>query len=64
MEDKNRLKKRKDFTKTYKRGKSANGRSVILCYRKTTKPYFRIGFTVSKKVGKAVVRNKVRRRLK
>ena len=64
MEDTNRLKKRKDFTKTYKKGRSLNGRAVILCYRKTTRPYYRVGFTVSKKVGKAVVRNKVRRRLK
>ncbi|MEG2657916.1 MAG: ribonuclease P protein component, partial [Clostridiales bacterium] len=64
LEDNNRLKKRKDFTKTYKKGRSVNGKSIILCYRRTTKPCFRIGFTVSKKVGNAVVRNKVRRRLK
>ncbi len=35
------------------RGKSSNGRGVP-----------RIGFTVTKKVGKAVVRNRIRRRLK
>ncbi len=64
LEDNNRLKKRKDFTKVYKKGRSLSGKSVVLCYRKTTEPNFRVGFTVSKKVGKAVTRNKVRRRLK
>ncbi|MDO4541621.1 MAG: ribonuclease P protein component, partial [Bacillota bacterium] len=64
LEDKNKLKRRKDFTKVYKKGRSIGGRSVVLCYRKTTEPCFRVGFTVSKKVGKAVVRNKIRRRLK
>lgn len=64
LEDKNRLKRRKDFTKVYKKGRSVGGRSVVLCYRKTTEPCFRVGFTVSKKVGKAVVRNKIRRRLR
>ena len=64
MEEANKLKRRKDFSKTYKRGKSLPAQSVVLCYRKNSTADFRVGFTVSKKVGNAVVRNKVRRRMK
>ena len=64
MKDKNRLKKRKDFTRVYQRGKSHAGKYLILYCRKTRFDIYRVGFTVSKKVGNAVVRNKVRRRLK
>ncbi len=64
LSENQRLKRRKDFTKVYKKGRSLTGKSVVLCYRKTTGSCFRVGFTVSKKVGKAVERNKIRRRLK
>lgn len=64
MEDLNRLKQRRDFTRVYQRGKSKPGKNLVLCYRKTGLPRYRVGFTVSKKVGNAVVRNKVRRRLR
>ena len=64
MSDKNRVKKRRDFTRVYQKGKSAAAKDLVLCWRKTGFPVHRVGFTVSKKVGNAVVRNKVRRRLK
>lgn len=64
MNDKNRLKKRRDFTRVYQRGKSRAGRCLVLCRRKTGLSDYRVGFTVSKKVGNAVTRNKIRRRLK
>lgn len=64
MIDKNRVKKRRDFTRVYQRGKSAAAKDLVLCWRKTGLPDHRVGFTVSKKVGNAVIRNKVRRRLK
>lgn len=64
MIDKNRVKKRRDFTRIYQRGKSAAAKNLVLCWRKTGLSVHRVGFTVSKKVGNAVVRNKVRRRLK
>lgn len=64
LSDKNRVKKRRDFTRVYQRGKSVAGKDLVLCWRKTGLPVYRVGFTVSKKVGNAVVRNKVRRRLK
>lgn len=62
--DKNRVKKRRDFTRVYQKGKSVAAKDLVLCWRKTGLPEHRVGFTVSKKVGNAVVRNKVRRRLK
>lgn len=37
---------------------------LVLYYLKNNLPYNRIGFTVSKKMGKAVVRNKIKRRIK
>ena len=64
LNDKNRVKKRKDFTKVYRQGKSLSAANVVVCWRKTKCDCYRVGFTVSKKVGNAVIRNKVRRRLK
>ena len=64
FDDKNRVKKRRDFTRVYRQGKSLSAVHTVVCWRKTKNDCFRVGFTVSKKVGNAVVRNKVRRRLK
>ena len=64
LKDKNKVKKRRDFTKVYRQGKSLSAANTVVCWRKTKSDCFRVGFTVSKKVGNAVVRNKVRRRLK
>ncbi|MGN0962951.1 MAG: ribonuclease P protein component, partial [Clostridia bacterium] len=51
MSDKNRVKKRRDFTRVYQKGKSAAAKDLVLCWRKTGLPVHRVGFTVSKKVG-------------
>ncbi len=58
------LKKNKEFTFVYHRGKSCATRRMVLIYFKNRYGGIRSGFSVSKKVGKAVVRNKVRRRMK
>lgn len=58
------LKKNKEFTFLYHRGKSCSTKLIVLIYFKNRYGGMRSGFSVSKKVGKAVVRNKVRRRLK
>lgn len=58
------IKKNKEFRVVYQRGKSVANRNLVLYYRKNQLTYSRIGITVSKKVGKSVVRNKVKRRLK
>ncbi len=53
-----------DFKKAYDKGKSFGNRNLILYKRKNDLDYTRIGITVSKKTGNAVVRNKIRRRIK
>ncbi len=58
------LKQIGDFRRVYTRGKSAaSPRAVVYC-RKNRLGRNRTGFTVSKKLGNAVTRNRVRRRLR
>jgi len=58
------LKENSMFRRLYAKGKSAaNAYLVIYCRRNGTE-INRIGYTVSKKLGHAVVRNRVRRRLR
>lgn len=61
---KNVLRKQKDFSTIYKRGKSLGGKHVVLFYRKNGLGYNRLGFLASKKVGNSVVRNRARRLMK
>ncbi len=58
------LKLNRDFQRLYRKGKSAVSPCLALYVRETRRPYSRLGLTVGVKVGKAVVRNKVRRRLR
>ncbi len=52
------------FQRLYSRGKSAASSSLVLYVRRNGQRGNRLGITVSTKVGKAVVRNRVRRRLR
>ena len=52
------------FKRAYFRGKNIKGKSIVLYFFPNRKGENFFGITVSKKVGKAVVRNKVRRRIK
>ena len=58
------LKKNYEFQRLYSKGKSAVTSSLVVYVRKTKRSSNKIGFTVSTKLGKAVVRNRVRRRLR
>lgn len=58
------LKKNKEFNFVYRRGKSAGSRDMTLVYAKSRYGGARVGFSVSKKVGNSVTRNRARRRLK
>lgn len=58
------LKKNNDFRRLYAKGKSAATPLVVVYYRRTGNPGNRVGITVSNKIGKAVIRNRVRRRLR
>lgn len=59
-----RLKKRRDFLRAASRGKRAARPGLVLQALATGPGSVRVGFTVTKKVGNAVVRNRARRRLK
>ncbi|MGD6858083.1 ribonuclease P protein component [Bacillus infantis] len=57
-----RVKKNKEFQEAFKKGKSfANRQFVIYALKKTGQEHFRIGLSVSKKIGNAVVRNQIKR---
>lgn len=58
------LRNTRQFNQVYKRGKSIVNRHVVMYYNKNQLGYNQVGFSVSKKVGKAVVRNRVKRLMK
>ncbi len=60
----NNIKKNEEYREVYNCGKSMANRILIIYFKKNDIKENKIGFTVSKKVGKSVVRNKVRRLLK
>lgn len=60
----NRLKKRKEFGYIYKNGACLHSKYLTLLYTPSKLKKVRIGFSVSKKIGKAYLRNKVKRRLR
>lgn len=57
----NRLKKRKEFNYTYKKGQMAHSANFTVHYVHAFKPYAQIGISVSKTVGNSVVRSRVKR---
>ena len=58
------LKQNSDFRRVYARGKSAVSPCAVVYCRKNRLGRNRTGYTLSKKLGSAVVRNRVRRRLR
>ena len=58
------LKKNSDFRRLYARGKSSVNRYLVVYCRRNGRGVNRMGYTVSAKLGGAVVRNRVRRRLR
>ncbi len=59
-----RLKSSQDFGLVYRRGKPYFGRFLVVSALPTERRASRVGFAVSKKVGNAVTRNTVKRRLR
>jgi ribonuclease P protein component len=59
-----RLKKRREFLRAAARGKRAARPGLVLQALAIPGPSLRLGFTVTKKIGNAVIRNRARRRLK
>jgi len=60
----NVLRKKKDFSVLYNKGKSVGERCLVLLFRKNGLSYNRRAFLASKKVGGSVQRNRARRLLR
>ena len=58
------LKLNHEFRRLYNKGRTAAGPYMAIYCRKTRLPYSRLGFTTGVKLGKAVKRNFVRRRIR
>lgn len=64
MEKKFRIRKNVEFKKVYKLGKNYWNRNLILYVKKNDKKVTRVGYTITKKIGNAVTRNRLRRMMK
>ena len=58
------LKQNSDFQRLYRKGKYAATSALVLYWRPNRLGYSRLGITASTKLGHAVVRNKIRRRIR
>ncbi|MEG2540647.1 MAG: ribonuclease P protein component [Clostridia bacterium] len=63
MQKQYRLKKRSAFAYVYRKGEKASARHLLLLFAKSREG-LKIGLSVSKKVGNAVTRNRVKRLLR
>ncbi|UDB49737.1 ribonuclease P protein component [Bacillus safensis] len=62
MKKRNRLKKNEEFQKVFKKGQSmANRQFVIYQLDQPNQVELRLGLSVSKKIGNAVIRNRIKR---
>lgn len=58
------LKQNHLFRRLYQKGKFSSGRCLVVYCRKNGLPYNRLGLTAGTKLGHAVVRNRIRRRIR
>ncbi len=59
-----RILRRVDYLETYSTGRRVVGRWLVVFVKPAARPVSRLGVTITKKTGSAVVRNRLRRRLK
>lgn len=65
MKKEYRVKKNEDFSLIFQKGKSvANRQFVLYMLLKENQSHFRLGVSVSKKLGNAVTRNRIKRLMK
>ncbi|MEA5059513.1 MAG: ribonuclease P protein component [Candidatus Pelethousia sp.] len=58
------LKRNKQFRQVYRKGKSLASRSMVIIYARSKSDMVHVGFSVSKKLGNSVTRNRIKRRLR
>lgn len=59
-----RVKREKDFKAIFKDGTSFANRKFVVYQLKNQQNHFRVGLSVSKKLGNAVTRNQIKRRIR
>mgnify|MGYP001690002457 FL=1 len=59
-----RVKKEKDFNAIFKEGESVANRRFVIYRLANSQEHFRVGLSVSKKLGNAVMRNQIKRRIR
>lgn len=64
MKKENRLRRRSDFARVYRRGKSYANKYLVIYVLANNQNFNRFGFSVGKRIGNAVRRNRIRRRLR
>lgn len=64
MKKENRLKKRKQFKWTFKNGQAQSTKHLTIVFVASKAKVVKVGFSVTKKVGNAVVRNRKKRQLR
>ena len=64
MKKRFRVKKEKDFNAIFKEGESFANRKFVIYRLENNEQHFRVGLSVSKKLGNAVMRNQIKRRIR
>ena len=64
MKKEYRIRKNEDFSKIISKKTSLANQSFIIYYTKNDISHIRVGISVSKKLGNAVVRNKIKRQVR
>ncbi|GAA0608412.1 ribonuclease P protein component [Virgibacillus siamensis] len=60
-----RIKDNKEFQYVFKHGKSFANRQLVIYYiKRQDQDHFRVGLSVGKKIGNAVIRNRIKRYLR
>lgn len=59
-----RVRENERFQEIRRNGRSYSNHQLVLCILPNDLPYSRFGFSVSRRIGKAVLRNQIKRRLR